>query len=115
MDVAIGIDIGGTKFSVGVVNRLGQLLDRETIAVNHSLSAEDLFADLGHVVRRQISRASDHHKCTPVVVGVGSAGPITHNVASVSPLNIRAWVDFQLQHKLIEVSGLPVSCGGGGR
>ena len=108
MDVAIGIDIGGTKFSVGVVNRLGQLLDRETIAVNHSLSAEDLFVDLGHVVRRQISRASDHHKCTPVVVGVGSAGPITHNVASVSPLNIRAWVDFQLQHKLIEVSGLPV-------
>ena len=108
MDVAIGIDIGGTKFSVGVVNRLGQLLDRETIAVNHSLSAEDLFADLGHVVRRQISRASDHHTCTPVVVGVGSAGPITHNVASVSPLNIRAWVDFQLQHKLIEVSGLPV-------
>lgn len=108
MDVAIGIDIGGTKFSVGVVNRLGQLLDRETIAVNHSLSAEDLFADLGHVVRRQISRAFDHHKCTPVVVGVGSAGPITHNVASVSPLNIRAWVDFQLQHKLIEVSGLPV-------
>lgn len=108
MDVAIGIDIGGTKFSVGVVDRQGQLLDRETIAVDHSLSAEDLFADLGHVVRRQISRASDHHKCTPVVVGVGSVGPITHNVASVSPLNIRAWVDFQLQHKLIEVSGLPV-------
>ena len=108
MDVAIGIDIGGTKFSVGVVDRQGQLLDRETIAVNHSLSAEDLFADLGHVVRRQISRASVHHKRTPVVMGVGSAGPITNNVASVSPLNIRAWVEFQLQHKLVEVSGLPV-------
>ncbi|MSO59578.1 MAG: ROK family protein [Ilumatobacteraceae bacterium] len=108
MDVAIGIDIGGTKFSVGVVSRQGELLDRETIAVNHSLKAEELFADLGAVVQRQIARARDHHKCSPVVVGVGSAGPIEHDVVCVSPLNIGAWIDFPLRQKLIEVSELPV-------
>ncbi len=108
MDVAIGIDIGGTKISVGIVNRQGELLDRETFVVNHLLTAGDLFATLGSVVKQQIARARQHHKVIPVVLGVGSAGPIDRDVVSVSPLNISAWTDFPLRRNLVEISGLPV-------
>ena len=108
MDVAIGIDIGGTKFSVGIVSRQGELLDREIIAVNHSLTASDLFATLGSALQQQIGRARNHHKVTPVVIGVGSAGPIERDVVSVSPLNIGAWIDFPLRRHLIEIAELPV-------
>lgn len=108
MDVALSVDIGATKFAAGLVNRHGELLDRDVMFVNHKASADQLFADLAQIVTRQLARASDHHHGTPLVVGVGSAGPIQHNVEAVSPLNIEAWRDFPLRARLEALTQLPV-------
>lgn len=108
VEVALAIDIGATKFAVGLVNRQGELLDRDIVFVNHKASADQLFADLSQIATRQLARARDHHHATPVVVGVGSAGPIETNVASVSPLNIEQWRRFPLREKLMALTSLPV-------
>jgi glucokinase len=108
MDLALSIDIGGTKFAVGLVTRNGELIDRTTVLVDHRDSADDLFDELHQAVNAQMTRAVEHHGATPSVVGVACAGPITRNVETVSPLNLVQWRDYPLRERLEQATGLPV-------
>jgi glucokinase len=108
MQLSLSIDIGGTKCAVGLVTREGELVDRTSVAVNPRDTAEDLFADIAEAVQQQLARARDYHGESPLTIGVACAGPSTHNLESVSPLNIPQWRDFPLRDRLIDISGLPV-------
>lgn len=108
MELALAIDIGGTKFSVGLVTRSGELIDRVNIPVDKGGSGDELFEDLAEAVEGQLVRARDHHGVVPSVVGVACAGPITRNVETVSPLNIHQWRNFPLRERLASYTGLPV-------
>ena len=108
MDLALSIDIGGSKIAVGLVTRSGELIDRTQFVVNAQDSSEELFDDLSRAVDAQLLRAVDHHGVRPSVVGVGSAGPITANVETISPLNIPQWRGFELRQRLETLTGLPV-------
>lgn len=108
MDLALSIDIGGSKIAVGLVTRNGDLIDRTQFVVNAQDSSEELFDDLSRAVDAQLLRAVDHHGVRPSVVGVGSAGPITANVETISPLNIPQWRGFELRQRLETLTGLPV-------
>ena len=108
MELAMAIDIGGTKFSVGLVTRSGELIDRVNIPVDKGGSGDELFEDLIVAVEGQLVRARDHHGAMPSVVGVACAGPITRNVETVSPLNIHQWRNFPLRERLSTYTGLPV-------
>ena len=108
MDLALSIDIGGSKIAVGLVTRQGELIDRTQFVVNAQDSSEELFDDLSRAVDAQLMRAVEHHGVRPSVVGVGSAGPITSNVETISPLNIPQWRGFELRQRLEGLTGLPV-------
>ena len=108
MDLALSIDVGGSKIAVGLVTRNGELIDRTQFVVNAQDSSEELFDDLSRAVDSQLLRAVDHHGVRPSVVGVGSAGPITANVETISPLNIPQWRGFELRQRLETLTGLPV-------
>jgi glucokinase len=108
MQLSLSIDIGGTKCAVGLVTREGELVDRTSVAVNPRDNAEDLFADIAEAVQQQLARARDYHGESPLTIGVACAGPSTHNLESVSPLNIPQWRDFPLRDRLMDISGLPV-------
>lgn len=108
METALAIDIGGTKFAAGLVTRAGELLDRTQVRVDHGASADELFEDLAGAVTEMVNRARDHHGASPLVVGVGSAGPIERNVETVSPLNILQWRQFPLRARLADLTGLAV-------
>src|SRR5829696_3364735 len=107
-DVVLTIDIGGTKLAAGLMKMSGELIDLEKVDVNHSLDADGIFGQLEELVRAQIERATEHHDVNPVVVGVGSAGPVTPNCETVSPLNIGAWRNFPLRRRLQEITELDV-------
>lgn len=108
MDLALALDIGGSKIAVGLVTRNGELIDRTQFVVNTQDSSEELFDDLSRAVDAQLLRAVEHHGVRPSVVGVGSAGPITANVETISPLNIPQWRGFELRQRLESLTGLPV-------
>ena len=108
MELALAIDIGGTKFGVGLVNRSGELVDRVIVPVDKRASADELFEDLEIAVSAQLERAREHHGVAASVVGVGSAGPIAPNVETVSPLNIPQWREFPLRDRLHIATGLRV-------
>lgn len=115
MDLSLAIDIGGTKFAVGLVNRAGELLKRSLVRVDHAATADELWADLAETVDVVLARARDHHGSAPRVVGVGSAGPVTQNCDTVSPLNILQWREFPLRSRLESLTGLPVFGEGDGK
>lgn len=107
-DVIVAVDIGGTKFAAGLMTMRGDLIDRTQVAVDHGLGEHELFGSLAGIVEQMLTRATEHHDVRPLCVGVGSAGPLTTNLETVSPLNIRAWRDFPLRERLTELTALPV-------
>ena len=102
-ELALAIDIGGTKMAVGLVDRTGTLIDRESVRTDRDKRANDLFESLGALIVRQIQRGVERHGSRIVVVGIGSAGPIEPNCASISPINIPAWQRFPLHEAVADV------------
>lgn len=107
-ELALAIDIGGTKLAAGLVNRAGELLDRDIHRIDHRDNADELFEELVRIVSAQVQKASERHDGRIVVCGIGSAGPITTNCELVSPLNVGAWRDFPLRSRLESLLGVPV-------
>lgn len=108
MDLALAVDIGGTKIAVGLVTRAGELIDRAVHRIDHRDDAEELFDELRRLVESQAERAGSVHGGTLRACGVGSAGPISPNAETVSPLNIAAWRGFPLRSRLAAITGLGV-------
>jgi glucokinase len=106
VDLALAIDIGGSKMAVGLATRRGELVDREQVAVDHDLDAAALFDSLAEIVERQAERAVERHQGRVVAVGVGCAGPIARELEWVSPLNIGSWRQFPLRKRLGELPAL---------
>ena len=107
-DLIVAIDIGGTKMAAGLMTLRGDLVDRTQVPVDHSLGEHELFESLAAIADQMMVRAVEHHQMVPVCVGVGSAGPLSLNAETVSPLNINAWREFPLRSLLAETTGLPV-------
>lgn len=107
-DLVLAVDVGGTKLAVGLMTMRGDLVDRTQVAVDHSLNATELFMSLCSIIDDMRVRAEEHHHMEIAALGVGCAGPVETNVATVAPLNISSWRDFPLRQHLIDFAGLPV-------
>ncbi len=107
-ELALAIDIGGTKIAAGLATRQGDLVDRDQVQTARDLSGDGLFDSLAEMVEKLLDRAAGRDLGKVVTVGVGCAGPITREAESVSPLNIHAWRSFPLRARLSELTDLPV-------
>lgn len=107
-ELALAIDIGGTKIAVGLVTRRGELVDREMVRTDTDKSASGLLDSLRLLVDRQIARAAERHQGHVVVVGIGSAGPIEPNCEHIAPINIPAWKNFPLRSEVAKMVHVPV-------
>ncbi|MGI8983630.1 MAG: ROK family protein [Acidimicrobiales bacterium] len=99
MDLALAVDIGGTKLAAGLVTGEGDVLASAT-ASSRSTSSEGLFGVLMGLVEEV--RGS----VTIAVCGVGCGGPMSPGGETVSPLNIAAWRGFPLRSRVAEATGL---------
>ncbi len=107
-DLALAVDIGGTKMAAGLVDLQGSLVERASRPTRASSApddAEDLWNDLAGLVEgiaRQVG-AGDRL----VVCGTGCGGPMSPGGEAVSPLNIAGWRAFPLRARLAALTGLP--------
>lgn len=107
-ELALAVDIGGTKMAAGLVDPEGVLVEREvrpTRATTGTGEAELLWGDLAELVRAVRATAAEGDHLT--VCGVGCGGPMTPGGEAVSPLNIAAWRAFPLRTRLAALTGLP--------
>ena len=112
-DLALAVDIGGTKLAAGIVRADGTLVSRAqrpTLgtpgAREHGGAAgERLWQDVEQLVR-QVERTVPGGDRL-VVCAAGCGGPMIPGGEEVSPLNIRVWRSFPLRSRLAEATGLP--------
>jgi glucokinase len=112
-DLALAVDIGGTKMAAGLVDREGTLVARKqrpTRSFREDLTptggGELLWADLEELVDEVLSSNVSLTERL-VVCGVGCGGPMSPGGEEVSPLNIAAWRSFPLRSRLAETTRLP--------
>jgi glucokinase len=111
-ELALAIDIGGTKMAAGLVHPDGAILHRAHVPTRHTAGGdgataqgEELWSDLAALVAEVRDRLVPPARIT--VCGVGCGGPMRGGGESVSPLNIAGWRDFPLRSRLHELTGLP--------
>jgi glucokinase len=101
-DLALAIDVGGTKLAAGLVTSSGEVAARAQTPTPRTDDADALFAALAAIVD-SLGGNGDVGVC-----GVGCGGPMSAGGELVSPLNIPAWRSFPLRARLAELTGLPV-------
>lgn len=101
MSLAVGVDIGGTKVAAGVVDTEGRVIDRERRSTP-SRSVDDIEAVISEVV----AELSARHEIA--AVGIGAAGWIAVDRATVLFSPHLAWRNEPLQQNLSDRIGVPV-------
>jgi glucokinase len=102
IEVALAIDVGGTKLAAALVTADGEVVATARAPTPRSDDPEAVFGALLAVVD---AVGGDGET---VVCGVGCGGPMAAGGEEVSPLNIPSWRDFPLRRRLAEATGLPV-------
>ena len=101
LDVALAVDIGGTKVAAGLVGPAGDLVGRASTPTPTQPDADAMF----RVVLAVVDAVEGDGNVR--VCGVGCGGPMTRGGEEVSPLNIAAWRGFPLRARLAEATGVP--------
>lgn len=109
-DLVLAIDLGGTRFRIGLVDREGRLAYRASLPTRASEGPRRLIARLALAGRRALS-------CSPpegrvLGVGVATPGPVDPwaGVVFTAP-NLPGWQDVPLKAELEEALGLPAVVG----
>lgn len=108
-DLALAVDLGGTKVETALVDASGVIVDGSRRRVPTGRDAQpDAFAEaLSQAVQQTL--AVTPADSTLHGAGVGSAGPINLTRGTVSPKNLPALAGFDLRGAIIrEVPDLPV-------
>ncbi len=108
--LCLGLDFGGTKIAVGLVDRCGSLLWQDRIRTPRATDGSALFRVVADLLEIGLSAADARGDLA--VVGISCGGPMSGE--RVSPLNVPAWRDFPLAERIrrlsrIEAEGVPVA------
>jgi glucokinase len=120
-DLALAVDVGGTKMAAGLVGLDGTLLERATVPTRQDGMApgtpgvpgapgapgadELLWRHLAGLVEGVTAGVGSGDRL--LVCGAGCGGPMSAGGEEVSPLNIEAWRGFPLRARLAALTGLP--------
>jgi glucokinase len=116
VDVALAVDIGGTKLAAGRVDAAGEVLAHRSAPTGAWTGADAARATPGELAaasealwQRLVAVVDEVRRGDEVVCGVGCGGPMEPGGATVSPLNIHQWRDVPLRSRLADHLGLPVA------
>jgi len=109
MDVALALDIGGTKIAAGLVDADGALLHHAKLPTPDG-DAEAVWTVVDTLVTEALAEAGGRVRG----VGISSAGPIDLPAGTVSPINITQWQGFPIVERVSTLTGAPVRLGGDG-
>ncbi len=103
---SVGVDLGGTKIRVALMDETGKLLHDEERPTLANRGPRPIISDIVTMVMT----ASNHVTGGEVIgVGVGCPGPLNSKAGVVlSPPNLPGWDNVPLRQELNEALGLPV-------
>src|SRR4051794_32023966 len=94
--VVVGVDIGGTNTSVGIMTPIGEILYKDTIPTEAALWNREHLKPLCDIIAHVMDRASVQI-ATVGGIGVGCTGPIDAVTGRVhNPFTLPTWDDVPL-------------------
>ncbi len=109
MIYGFGIDLGGTTVKLGLFTQEGALVEKWEIPTNTSQNGSSILPDIAQAVEDCMSRHQiPADRC--LGIGIGVPGPVSSD-GTVNRCANLGWGVFNLQHRLQELTGLPVKAG----
>jgi len=102
---AIGVDLGGTKVKVALVDGTGKILRKSRMATRTENGPDALVQE----ITRAVCDLRQEESVGPAGVGVGVAGQIATNGETVRLAPNLDWHDVELKDRLEQVLDLPVA------
>ena len=97
MKYAIGVDIGGTKVAIGMVDDVGEVVEHSVIPTDLSITPAEMIdrikAEINQLVERSRVAADDI-----TGIGIGCPGPLDSKAGMITnPPNLHGWVDVPIK------------------
>lgn len=109
-DLAIGIDIGGTKVAGGAVDATGRVVTRARSDTPHRSMSPDVVEDtIVAVVDQILDQLRDEARDSVIAVGIGAAGFVAADRATVVFAPHLSWRDEPLREALQRRVRVPIS------
>ncbi|WP_410768105.1 ROK family protein [Fontibacillus sp. BL9] len=94
MSYAVGIDIGGTKTAIGLVDSDGQILSKISLPTDHAVSPAEMVDRIASAVK-QLTAESGIPEAELQGIGIGAPGPLNTKLGQiVEPPNMPGWWGF---------------------
>ncbi|APC49649.1 transcriptional regulator [Virgibacillus halodenitrificans] len=96
MRYAVGIDIGGTKVAMGVVDEAGSMLAHHVIPMDLSIQPEGMLERICEEVTMLVARSGITWGSI-LGVGIGAPGPLDIKKGEINcPPNLPSWLDISI-------------------
>lgn len=97
MTYAIGVDIGGTKVAIGIVNESRDIKEHSIIPTDLSISPYDMITKINTEIKNVIKKSMVSEKNIKGI-GIGAPGPLdSKNGIITCPPNLPTWLDIPVQ------------------
>lgn len=105
---AIGIDIGGTKVAIGLVDSQGRIHAEKTIKMDQTSPPVEMVGEMIDSIRELLlSYGIDETELKGI--GIGAPGPLNPNKGVIiCPPNLPRWNDFHLVDEIKKYIDLPI-------
>lgn len=108
VEYAIGVDIGGTKIAVAVVDRMGEIANSSTVPMNPEKSPDQVINEIIQIIG-QAMQGHTQGMQSLLGIGVGVPGPLDAGKGLVNcPPNLPLWVDVPVKEMLESAFAVPV-------
>jgi glucokinase len=108
-NLAVGIDIGGTKIAIGLIDERGEVMAKSSLKTDLSLTPGDMLGQVAEVVK---TLADEQGVALQELkgIGVGAPGPLNTKTGRLTcPPNLKSWWDYPVVERLGELLPLPIS------
>ncbi|TQS74263.1 ROK family protein [Ornithinibacillus gellani] len=104
----IGVDIGGTKVAIGVVESTGKVIEQSVIPTDLTITPYDMISRINREVNKVIQNANiptQHIKG----IGIGAPGPLDSKKGMITcPPNLPTWRDIPIKEWVEKEFDFPV-------
>lgn len=99
-NIAVGIDIGGTKIAIGLIDEQGQIVANSMLKTDLDVSPSEMLGRVSDEVH-QLLEGKQIDWAQVKGVGVGAPGPLnTRTGQLLCPPNLKSWWDFPVVAEL---------------
>src|SRR5690625_7570856 len=100
MNYSIGVDIGGTKVAIAIVNQNGEIMQGKVIPTDLTISADKMITGICDEIKQLIAQSTVLEK-EMIGIGLRARGPLdSKNGRSTCLPNLQTWRDIPLQQLL---------------